>query len=75
MPWRGVQERIKEEIPIVQSERDQIAYTLVPRVMNAVFGQQESAWKTEKRPSMNGSGQTTWIVARKTSTAFQRYGV
>lgn len=73
MPWRGVQERIKDELPIAQSERDHIAYSLVPRVMNAVFGQQESGWKTEKRPLMNGSGQTTWIVARKTSHTFQRY--
>ena len=61
-PWRGVQERLKEELPDLLSDRDKIAYGLVPKAMNAVFGQQETAWKTEKRPSKSGSGYTTWIV-------------
>jgi hypothetical protein len=26
------------------------------------IGQQETAWKTEKRPAKSGSGYTTWIV-------------
>lgn len=62
MPWRGVQERIKEELPSGLADLDQVAYRLVPRVMNSVFGQQEVAWKTERRPSKSGSGHTTWIV-------------
>lgn len=61
-PWRGVQERLKEELPDLLSDRDKIAYGLVPKAMNAVFGQQETAWKTEKRPAKSGSGYTTWIV-------------
>ncbi len=62
MPWRGVQERLKEALPDVLSDRDQIAYGLVPKAMNGVFGQQASAWRTEKRPRKSGSGYTTWIV-------------
>lgn len=62
MPWRGVQERLKEVLPDVLSDRDKIAYGLVPKAMNMVFGQQDAAWKTERRPAKSGRGFTTWIV-------------
>jgi len=65
VPWRGVQERIKEDLPERLADRDNIAYKLVPIVMDTVFGQQNTAWKTEKRPSKNGKGLTTWIVIIK----------
>ncbi len=66
VPWRGVQERLKEELPDLLSDRDKIAYGLVPMAMDAVFGKQEMAWKTERRPSKSGSGYTTWIVIIET---------
>lgn len=62
VPWRGVQERIKEELPENLSGRNDIAYMLVPIAMNAVFGEQNTAWKTERRPSKSGKGCTTWVV-------------
>jgi hypothetical protein len=62
MPWRGVQERLKNALPDVLSDRDQIAYGMVPKAMNAVFGSQPAGWRTEKRPSRSGNGFTTWIV-------------
>jgi hypothetical protein len=34
----------------------------VPKAMDIVFGQQKTAWKTEKRPAKSGRGYTTWIV-------------
>lgn len=40
MTWRGVQERLKEELPRHLAALDHIAYGLVPKAMNAVFGQQ-----------------------------------
>lgn len=64
MPWRGVQERLKEELPRHLGALDGIAYGLVPKAMNVVFGQQGAAWGTEKRPSKGGSSTTTWIVVR-----------
>ena len=64
MTWRGVQERLKEELPRNLGALDRIAYGLVPKAMNAVFGQQGAAWGTEKRPSKGGSGLTTWIVVK-----------
>lgn len=64
MPWRGVQERLKEELPSHLPDRDNIAYCLVPKAMSITFGQQEAAWGTEKRPSKSGTGLTTWIVVK-----------
>jgi len=62
IPWRGIQERLKEELPEHIIDRDDIAYRLVPIAMDAVFGKQNSAWKTEKRSSKSGKGFTTWII-------------
>jgi hypothetical protein len=62
VPWRGVQENLKEALPDHVSDRNNIAYKLVPKAMNAFFGKQNTAWKTEKRPSKSGNGQTTWVV-------------
>jgi hypothetical protein len=64
MPWRGVQERLKEELPSHLADLDNTAYGLVPKAMNIAFGQQEVAWGTEKRPSKSGTGLTTWIVVK-----------
>jgi len=63
MPWRGVLERLKKELPEVLSDRDQIAYGLVPKAMTEVFGAQDTGWKTERRPSRSREGAfTTWVV-------------
>jgi len=62
LPWRGLQERIKKELPGDLMDLDKISYNLVPKTMEAIFGQQNTAWITEKRPSKSGAGFTTWIV-------------
>jgi hypothetical protein len=64
LPWRGVQERLREELPHDLADQDRIAYALVPTAMSLLFGPQGTAWNTEKRPSKSGSGTTTWIVAK-----------
>lgn len=64
MPWRGVQERLKKELPRHLAAVDRIAYCLVPKAMSAVFGEQGIAWSTVKRPSKGGTGLTTWIVVK-----------
>lgn len=64
-PWRGVQEKLKDALPDVLSDRDQIAYGLVPKAMTTVFGAQDEGWKTEKRQAKSGSGYTTWIIIIK----------
>lgn len=64
-PWRGVQERLKEELPPHLVGREDVAYGLVPKAMSAVFGRQGFAWSTEKRPAKSGSGETTWVVVKR----------
>ena len=54
-------------VPDPLPDRDKIAYGLVPKAMDTFFGQQGTAWKTEK--SKSGSGYTTWIVQRQPSAA------
>lgn len=62
MPWRGIQEKLKEYLPNFISDQDGIAYGLVPKALDTAFGMQGTAWKTEKRPSKSGTGFTTWVV-------------
>jgi hypothetical protein len=62
LPWRGVQERLKDALPANLPDRDAVAYALVPTAMNAIIGPQGTAWTTVKRPAKTGSGSTTWIV-------------
>jgi len=64
LPWRGIQERIKDELPTDITDRDKIAYNLVPKCMEIIFGKQNSKWITEKRTSKNGTGFTTWVVIK-----------
>jgi hypothetical protein len=65
LPWRGVQQSLFEALPDVldTQERNNLAYRLVPRAMNEIFGKDK--WETERRPSKSGSGTTTWIILKK----------
>ena len=51
-----MQERLKEALPSLLSDRERIAYRLLPKAMDAIFGARNSAWKTEKRASRSGKG-------------------
>lgn len=62
VPWRGVQESLKGHLPDLLSDRDEMAYSLVPKAMKALFGEQGVGWKTEKRPARSGLQDTTWVV-------------
>lgn len=65
VPWAGVKEAIARTLPVVmeETERDKLAYDLVPDVLERIFGKQDKGWKTEKRPRRKGEGFTTWVVA------------
>jgi len=66
MPWKGVQMELFGALPKVldEQERDKLAYRLVPRAMNELFGNER--WETERRPSKSKvGGLTTWIVVKK----------
>ena len=63
-PWYGIQIELMNALPDVidEEERRQIAYNIVPRAMNEIFG--DERWDTEKRPKKSGSGTTSWIVLK-----------
>jgi hypothetical protein len=61
MPWGGVQQFLIDHLPEHLEDRGQFAYNLVPKAMNAVFGQQGTAWETFKNPTTH----RTWIRVRK----------
>ncbi len=61
LPWRGVLERLKKELPDVMSDRDAVAFGLVTRALDSAYG--SGGWRTEKRPSKSKEGgMTTWVV-------------
>lgn len=68
VPWRGVQEQLKTYLPDILEDIDNRAYHLVPKAMEAVFGERDKRWKTERRPRKNGSGFTTWLTTIGRST-------
>ena len=64
IPWYGFQVELMNALPNVidESERRSMAYSIVPRAMNEIFG--DGNWETEKRDKVTGSGTTTWLVIR-----------
>ena len=55
-----VEVRIFEILPNLFADCDSVAYSIVPRAMNTVFG--EGGRNTDCRPNRSGNGTTTWIV-------------
>lgn len=62
IPWMGVQKTLETALPEVLSDRGEVAYGLVTRALDDVFG--HGTWRTEKRQSKSTSGTTTWIVLK-----------
>jgi hypothetical protein len=65
MPWAGIKAELISELPELWDEqkRDNLAYNLVRRAMNEIFG--ENNWDTEKRQSKSDKNKnTTWVVIK-----------
>lgn len=65
-PWFGVQVELSNALPdyIDEKERKQIAYNILPRAMNEIFG--EGKWDTERRPKVGDPSKlTTWVIVKK----------
>lgn len=62
IPWMGVQTVLMDSLPTVieARERREMAYRMLTRAMNEVFG--VDRWASEKRAKKSGPGQTTWLV-------------
>ena len=60
-----MQEVLSNHLPQIldEQEKQKIAYSIVPRAMDEVFGYEQ--WDREKRPSKSGPGTTTWLVLKK----------
>lgn len=65
LPWRGVQEKIKEFLPEDVLDIEAMSYKLVPLVLSKLYGAQNVGWYVEKRSSKSGPGQTAWVVVNK----------
>lgn len=65
IPWMGVLSLLQKALPNVidQSERNRLAYSLVPMALDSVIGRDK--WITEKRQKKSGPGMTTYIVLKK----------
>lgn len=49
IPWGVVIGMLKEALPSSLTDRDSIAYNLVPTAMNTILGPKEKAWTTERK--------------------------
>jgi DNA helicase HerA-like ATPase len=58
IPWGVVIGLLKEALPPTLSDRDSIAYNLVPVAMDEILGPKDEAWTTQRR----GAKSTLFIV-------------
>jgi len=61
VPWMAVQSFLSEHLPEDFDGKDDIAYRLVPKALNKIFG--DSSWKREKRPSSRDSSKNVSYVS------------
>lgn len=59
-PWGAIKGMLAIRLPAHLEDRDQIAFNLVRRALNEIFGEEQ--WQTEKRPSRTGDKSVTWAV-------------
>jgi hypothetical protein len=66
IPWRGVQEAIKRGVPADGvPDLERWAFELVPVALEQLFGAQDVAWSTERRPKKDDPTRTVLWVVRK----------
>jgi uncharacterized protein len=62
-PWKGVLVALESHLPATMSDREQLAYQLVPRFMNEAFG--EGRWETQRRDKRDDpQRKVTWLVIK-----------
>ena len=61
MPWYGVQKFLMDSVLVHVEDRQQLAYNMLPKVLDAVYGAHDRSWETFKNPN---SGKT-WIRASR----------
>jgi uncharacterized protein len=61
MPWYGVQKFLMDSVLVHVEDRQQLAYNMLPKVLDAVYGTQGRSWETFKNPNTG----KTWIRASR----------
>ena len=61
MPWYGVQKFLMDSVLVHVEDRQQLAYNMLPKVLDAVYGAQGRSWETFKNPNTG----KTWIRASR----------
>jgi hypothetical protein len=61
MPWYGVQKFLMDSVLVHVEDCQQLAYNMLPKVLNAVYGAQGRSWETFKNPNTG----KTWIRASR----------
>lgn len=61
MPWYGVQRFLMGSVLVHVEDPQQLAYNILPKVLDAVYGSQGQSWETFKNPNTG----KTWIRAGK----------
>jgi hypothetical protein len=64
IPWRGVKEALKRGLPPDSVPNpDQWSSEMVPIALDALYGPQDQAWRTERRPKRDDPTVTVlWII-------------
>jgi uncharacterized protein len=61
VPWAGVMAFFLEKLPSHVDDRRELAYHLVPKAMNQIYGSQNHGWETYKNAA---KGNKTYVKAR-----------
>jgi hypothetical protein len=62
-PWGGLKAFLRSQLPESMEDRDDVAYHLVAKALNRIFGRQNDAWHTFRHPVTN---QTYARIGRET---------
>lgn len=65
MHWRGIIQKVEDSLPDEIAEKNHLAYELVPTILKEVLGEQNIAWKNERKLSRDGTQFVTWVVPLK----------
>ena len=63
VPWRGVVQQIEDALPDEIEGKNRLAYYLVRTVLDNILGEQNKGWRSERRPSRDGTKNVTWVIA------------
>lgn len=70
IPWGVVVGILKDALPTTMSDRESVAFRMVPDALNEILGPKDEAWTTERRG--RGTKPTLFIVRKNSSSQHTR---